>query len=77
VQQVSGNAKVHCRGKDGPKAIPATIYFNPAGTVQRVTMDPMISSKPSALCAGMVLGTARVPAFDGGVQSYPAVVVIE
>jgi serine/threonine protein kinase len=77
VQQSSGNAKVHCRGKDGPKAIPATIYFTPAGTVHRVAMDPMIASKPSALCASMVLGMARVPAFDGGIQSYPAVVVIE
>jgi len=77
VQQKAASAKVHCKGKDGPKAIPATIYFTPAGAVQRVVIDPTISSKPSALCASMVLGTTRVPAFDGSIQSYPAVVVIE
>jgi serine/threonine-protein kinase len=77
VQQVSGMAKLTCKGKDGPKVVSSTIYFNPSGAVQRVMGDPMVAGKPSVLCANMVLGTARVPAFDGSVQTYPAVVALE
>jgi hypothetical protein len=77
VQQASGNAKFHCKGKDGPKAVSATVFFAPAGHVQRVSVDPSIAGKPSAMCASMMLHTARVPPFDGAPQSIPTVVVTE
>lgn len=77
VQQAAGNAKFHCRGKDGPKVVSMTLYFNPTGTVQRAMMDPMIAGKASALCASMVMNTATVPPFDGNLQPFPAVVAID
>jgi hypothetical protein len=58
-------ARVHCRGRSGPKAVTATVFFNPAGAVQRIAMDPQIAASPSALCVQMTLGSARVPPFDG------------
>lgn len=78
VQRAGANARVHCKGKEGPKAVSATVFFNPNGAVQRVSTDPMIASKPSALCVTMMLGSARVPPFDGtAVQPYPTTVGIE
>jgi hypothetical protein len=62
--QAGGNAKFHCKGKDGPKAISANVFFNQAGTVQRVLADPQQRGTPSGLCMIMMLNTARVPPFD-------------
>ena len=71
-------AKFTCKGKDGPKVVSATIYFNPAGVPQRVMpSDAAVAGKASVLCTTMVLGTARVPPFDGDLQSFPAVVALE
>ena len=77
VQQAASNAKVHCKGKEGPKVVSATVYFNPSGGVQRVMVDPTVAGKPSALCSTMMLSSARVPPFDGEIQSHPAVVALE
>jgi hypothetical protein len=62
--QAGGNAKFHCQGKDGPKAITANVFFSQAGNVQRVLADPQQRSTPSGLCMIMMLNTARVPPFD-------------
>jgi len=37
----------------------------------------MVAGKPSALCSTMMLSSARVPPFDGEIQSHPAVVALE
>jgi hypothetical protein len=64
LQEKGALARVHCKGKSGPKAVTATVFFNPAGAVQRVTTDPMVAATQSALCVTMLLGSARVPPFD-------------
>jgi hypothetical protein len=78
IQQAGSNAKFHCKGKDGPPVVSATVFFNPAGHVQRVSMDPMVASKPASLCVSMMLHNARVPEFDGpNLQSFPATVATQ
>lgn len=65
VEQKGAMAPVHCRGRDGPKAVSAKVLFNPSGGVKYVSIDPRIAGTPSALCVSMLLGSARVPPFDG------------
>ncbi|WP_437670929.1 protein kinase domain-containing protein [Sorangium sp. So ce131] len=78
LQQKAAGARIHCKGKAGPKAVTARVFFNPSGAVQRVSTDPQIAATPSALCAQMLLSSARVPPFDGSeLQAVSTTVAIE
>jgi hypothetical protein len=65
VQKAGSNAQFHCKGKEGPKAVSATVFFNPSGGVQRVSISPQQAATQSGLCAQMMLGSARTKPFDG------------
>ncbi|WP_437775428.1 protein kinase domain-containing protein [Sorangium sp. So ce1097] len=78
LQQKGATARVHCKGKAGPKAVSARVFFNPTGGVQRISVDPRVAMTPAGTCVQMVLGSARVPAFDGtGLQEVSTTVAIE
>ncbi|XYH94351.1 serine/threonine protein kinase [Sorangium sp. So ce1128] len=78
LQRQGATARIHCKGKAGPKAVAARVYFNPAGAVQRVGIEPQVATTPSGLCVQMMLSSTRVPAFDGTeLQEVPTTVAIE
>ncbi|WP_437303545.1 serine/threonine protein kinase [Sorangium sp. So ce388] len=78
LQQKGATARFHCKGKAGPKAVAARVFFNPAGAVQRVMIDPQVATTQSGLCVQMMLSSTRVPAFDGTeLQEVPTTVAIE
>ncbi|WP_438014632.1 protein kinase [Sorangium sp. So ce315] len=78
LQQKGASARIHCKGKAGPKAVSARVFFNPAGAVQRTSLDPKVAMTPAGTCVQMMLGSARVPAFDGtGLQEVSTTVAIE
>ncbi|MGK3986764.1 protein kinase [Sorangium sp. So ce136] len=78
LQQKGANARIHCKGKAGPKAVAARVFFNPAGAVQRVSIEPQVATTQSGLCVQMMLSSARVPAFDGTeLQQVSTTVAIE
>ncbi|MGK4003073.1 protein kinase [Sorangium sp. So ce1036] len=78
LEQKAASARIHCKGSAGPSAVAAKVYFNPAGAVQRVSMDPRVGSTPAGLCVQRLLGLARVPAFDGSeLQQVSTTVAIE
>jgi eukaryotic-like serine/threonine-protein kinase len=65
LQAKGATARFHCKGKAGPKAVTARVFFNPAGAVQRIAIEPQVAMTPAGGCVQMLLGSARVPAFDG------------
>ncbi|WP_437522815.1 protein kinase [Sorangium sp. So ce726] len=65
LQAKGATARIHCKGKAGPKAVTARVFFNPAGAVQRISIEPQVAMTPAGSCVQMLLGSARVPAFDG------------
>ncbi|WP_437285222.1 protein kinase domain-containing protein [Sorangium sp. So ce406] len=78
LQRKGSTAPTHCRGKEGPKAVTARVYFNPAGAVQRISVEPRVAMTPAGSCVQMVLSSARVPAFDGTeLQEVSTTVAIE
>ncbi|WP_437943177.1 serine/threonine-protein kinase [Sorangium sp. So ce281] len=78
LQAKGATARIHCKGKAGPKAVTARVFFNPAGAVQRITIEPQVAMTPAGSCVQMLLGSARVPAFDGGeLQDVTTTVGIE
>ncbi|WP_437619342.1 serine/threonine protein kinase [Sorangium sp. So ce1151] len=78
LQQKGSTARIHCKGKAGPKAVAARVFFNPAGAVQRVGIEPQVAMTQSGLCVQMMLSGTRVPAFDGTeLQEVPTTVAIE
>jgi serine/threonine protein kinase len=75
LQQSSARAKFICKGKEGPDVVSATVFFNPAGAVQRISMDPQVAATPAGVCVHMALGGTRVPPFHSAeLQQMPAVV---
>ncbi|WP_437893988.1 protein kinase domain-containing protein [Sorangium sp. So ce124] len=78
LQAKADTARIHCRGKAGPKAVTARVFFNPAGAVQRISIEPQVAMTPAGGCVQMLLGSARVPAFDGSeLQDVTTTVGIE
>ncbi|WP_437934864.1 protein kinase domain-containing protein [Sorangium sp. So ce341] len=78
LQRKGSTAPIHCRGKEGPKAVTARVYFNPAGAVQRISIEPRVAMTPAGTCVQMVLSSARVPAFDGNeLQEVSTTVALE
>ncbi|WP_049876410.1 serine/threonine-protein kinase [Sorangium cellulosum] len=78
LQAKGATARIHCKGKAGPKAVTARVFFNPAGAVQRIAIDPQVAMTPAGSCVQMLLGSARVPAFDGSeLQDVTTAVGIE
>ncbi|WP_437886293.1 protein kinase domain-containing protein [Sorangium sp. So ce307] len=78
LQSKGANARVHCKGKAGPKAVSARVFFNPAGAVQRTSLAPQVAMTQAGMCVQMMLGSARVPAFDGTeLQEVSTTVAIE
>jgi len=71
-------AKLRCGKHEGPRSISVTVYFNRAGSVQRVlSRSPRQSTKMSAMCMKSMVHFAHVEPFDGPEQSVPASVSIE
>ncbi|WP_438032240.1 serine/threonine-protein kinase [Sorangium sp. So ce204] len=78
LQAKGAAARIHCKGKAGPKAVTARVFFNPAGAVQRISSEPQVAMTPAGSCVQMLLGSARVPAFDGSeLQDVTTTVGIE
>ncbi|WP_437808028.1 protein kinase domain-containing protein [Sorangium sp. So ce1078] len=78
LQRKGSTAPIHCKGKQGPKAVTARVFFNPAGAVQRIAIDPRVAITPAGSCVQMVLSSTRVPAFDGNeLQEVSTTVGIE
>ncbi|WP_437989941.1 serine/threonine-protein kinase [Sorangium sp. So ce145] len=78
LQAKGAAARIHCKGKAGPKVVTARVFFNPAGAVQRIAIDPQVAMTPAGSCVQMLLGSARVPAFDGSeLQDVTTAVGIE
>ncbi|XXX73593.1 serine/threonine-protein kinase [Sorangium sp. So ce134] len=78
LQRKASTAPIHCKGKEGPKAVSARVYFNPAGAVQRISIEPRVAITPAGSCVQMVLSSTRVPAFDGNeLQEVSTTVGIE
>ncbi|WP_437478553.1 protein kinase [Sorangium sp. So ce1014] len=78
LQRKGSTAPVHCKGREGPKAVTARVFFNPAGAVQRIGIDPRVAMTPAGSCVHMVLGSTRVPPFDGNeLQEVSTTVAIE
>ncbi|MDC0677998.1 serine/threonine-protein kinase [Sorangium atrum] len=78
LQAKADTARIHCKGKAGPKAVTARVFFNPAGAVQRISIEPQVAMTPAGGCVQMLLGSARVPAFDGSeLQDVTTTVGIE
>ncbi|WP_437586531.1 serine/threonine protein kinase [Sorangium sp. So ce1000] len=78
LQAKGATARIHCKGKAGPKAVTARVFFNPAGAVQRILIEPQVAMTQAGSCVQMLLGAARVPAFDGGeLQDVTTTVGIE
>ncbi|WP_165374338.1 MULTISPECIES: serine/threonine-protein kinase [Sorangium] len=78
LQRKGATAPIHCRGKEGPKAVTARVYFNPAGAVQRISIEPRVAMTQAGTCVQMVLSSARVPAFDGNeLQEVSTTVALE
>ncbi|MEJ7733422.1 MAG: protein kinase [Polyangiaceae bacterium] len=78
LQKAGGNAQFHCKGKEGPKAVTATVFFNPeSGAVQRTQIAPQVAATQSGLCVQMLLGSARVEPFAGDqLQSVTTTVAV-
>ncbi|WP_437851118.1 serine/threonine-protein kinase [Sorangium sp. So ce363] len=78
LQAKGATARIHCKGKAGPRAVTARVFFNPAGAVQRIAIEPQVAMTPAGSCVQMLLGSARVPAFDGSeLQDVTTTVGIE
>lgn len=77
VQQLVFAAKVVCAPMFGPRTIAATVFFEPSGSVRRVTVDMAAVSSATGMCVQTHLSRARVRPFKGDAQaSVSAVVVI-
>lgn len=66
LQRAGARAKLACIGREGPRGVSATVFFHPAGVVQRVLAgSPEYAATQSYLCMSATLHQARVPPFDG------------
>jgi eukaryotic-like serine/threonine-protein kinase len=75
LQQSASRAKFMCKGREGPKVVSATVFFNTAGAVQRTSMDPQAASTSAGGCVMMALGGTRVPPFDSPTLQSASTVV--
>lgn len=57
------DARFLCKGRSGPRAVAATVFFDPSGGVRRVEMAPELFSTDSGMCVQLSLAGARVPPY--------------
>jgi serine/threonine protein kinase len=72
----AGLAKLGCSSRAGPRAFSSTVSFRNDGTVQNVSMSPQDMATGSGICVFGTLRGARIPAYDGPIQSSGVGVVL-